>query len=97
MRNTLAALALVGLAGCAQVQGAIGKFGAAEPQIADACAGLDKLAAIAQFVPAAAPVVPWVTGTCHTADGLAKMAADPFAFQYLGQLEGKLKALTGRA
>lgn len=90
----IAVVAIASLAGCAQLQTTATRI---EPQLEAACAVARQVAEVASFVPAAATITPYVKMGCSTAEGLAKLAADPSSVEWVGQLVGKMKALTGQA
>ncbi len=91
-----------GLMGCSADQSAkfdagIAKFqaGAAkvEPVLAAACDSAVKLTLVAGLIPGVGAIVPYINEGCRTADGLAKLAADPTSLEWLGELKGKITML----
>lgn len=66
---------------------------AVSPALTAACTDAMSLAGVAALVPQAAPILPFVTAGCGTAEGLAKLAADPSSVEWVGTLVGQLKAV----
>ncbi len=58
-----------------------------------ACTDAIAIANIAGLVPGVGAIVPYITAGCATAEGIARLAADPSSTQWLGELVGKIKAL----
>lgn len=87
------------LAGCTTAQ--LGQFsgGAArvEPALEAACSEATTLANIVGLVPGVGAIVPYISVGCGTAEGLAKLAADPTSTQWVGELTGKIKVLAANA
>jgi hypothetical protein len=90
------------LAGCSADQSAkfdegLAKFqaGAAkvEPVLARACASAVNLSLVAGLIPGVGAIVPYINEGCRTADGLAKLAANPTSLEWVGTLKGKIEAL----
>jgi hypothetical protein len=95
MKQIIAAAGLLALAGCSSDQ--LGKFtaGAAkvEPALQSACDTAVALSTVAGLVPGVGAIVPYISVACRTAEGFAKLAADPSSAEWLGQLSGQIKGL----
>lgn len=86
------------IAGCAPLQ--TGQVQATAQQVQDplkvTCDDVVMAANVAGLVPGVGAIVPYVTTACNTADGLAKIAADPQGLEWLGTLKGKIQSLALR-
>lgn len=58
-----------------------------------ACADATVLAPLASGIPGAAAIVPGVMIGCATAEGLARLAADPSSAEWVGHQIGSLRSL----
>jgi hypothetical protein len=58
-----------------------------------ACSDALAVANLAGLIPGVGAIVPYINAGCATADGLAKLAADPSSAAWVGQLTGEVKAL----
>lgn len=93
------ALIALGLSACsaaqtAQVETTAGKVDAA---LQIACSDALAVANLAGLVPGVGAVIPYINVGCATADGLAKLAADPSSAAWVGQLTGMVKGLASAA
>lgn len=100
MRKHITAVALaagLALGGCSSMSQFTQGAAKVEPKLAAACQDAMLVANIAGLVPGVGAVVPYITAGCATADGLAKLAADPNSVQWVGELIGKIKTLAAGA
>ena len=68
-----------------------------EPALTMACNDALAVANLAGLVPGVGTIVPYITAGCATAEGVARLAADPTSTQWLGQLIGMIRALATAA
>lgn len=86
---------VVALVACTPAQQTAFTTGAAsaEATLHTACADAMAIANIAGLIPGVGAIVPYINAGCGTAEGIAKLAADPTSTQWVGQLIGKVQAL----
>lgn len=91
----LAVLLILALNNCSTAQLSAFSSSAArvEPALAAACVTATSLATVAGLVPGVGAILPYITVGCSTAEGLARLAADPSSVEWVGQLSGQIKAL----
>lgn len=77
-----------------QVQSTAGQVDTA---LQSACTDALLVANIAGLVPGVGAIIPYINAGCATADGIAKLAADPTSAAWLGQLTGEIKQLAAAA
>ena len=75
------------LASCTQGQVDPAKVAVVDAGLAAACNTAMALS------PAAGPIAPYILAGCGTAEGLAKLASDPAAIQWVNGLIAQIKAL----
>ncbi len=91
MKRFVAAGALLLLTSCTAAQQA--QLATAGATLQAACTDAIAIANIAGLVPGVGAIVPYITAGCATAEGIARLAADPSSTQWLGQQIGAIKAL----
>jgi len=67
-----------------------------EPALEAACRTASTLATVAGLVPGVGAILPYINVGCGTAEGLARLAADPSSVEWVGTLSGQIKALAAR-
>jgi hypothetical protein len=86
------------LVGCGSVSKDVaGGATDAQGPLAAGCASLVALTGVAGMVPGVSKIMPYVSAACQTAQGFAKMLADPSSLEWVGQLEGKVQELAKTA
>lgn len=88
--SALALTAVLSIGGCSSLSPTAARI---EPALATACNDAIALSNIAGLVPGVGAIVPYITAGCATAEGLAKLAADPKAIEWVGELRGQVKGL----
>lgn len=91
----IAFVATVALAGaCTPQQQAV--ITSASSAVEAACNEAVPIANAAALVPGVAPIAAYVVAGCMTAEGLAKLAADPTSAAWVGTLIAQIRALAAR-
>ena len=84
---SMAILTVVLLAGCTAGQVDPAKVAAVDSQLQLACNTATALS------PAAGPIAPYILAGCGTAEGLARLASDPAAVQWVNGLIAQVRAM----
>lgn len=90
---SVAALLALGACSAQQQQDFTADAAKVQPALQTACNDAMAIANIAGLVPGVGAIVPYINVGCGTAEGLAKLAADPSSAQWVGEQIGTIKAL----
>ena len=99
IRAIAIASAFAALTGCSSSQMASfqSQVNQVQPALQMACNDALTVANLAGLVPGVGAIVPYINAGCATAQGLAKLAADPSSAAWLGELTGEIKGLASTA
>lgn len=84
IKHTIAALVLLTIVACTQVQ---------QTELEHACSLAVTAVNVAGLIPGVGAIEPYVTAGCTTAQGLAKLASDPTSVEWVNNLTAMIKAL----